>query len=308
MHISRSAGLRNQRGDMAHPDGRHPFLATLGDRVRGLRARRGLSRRALAIAAGMSERHLANLEYGTGNPSILVLVQIAEALGCALAELIGDVTTASPEWLLIRELLESRDEPTLRKIRETIGQMLGTGGANTARSPRVALIGLRGAGKSTLGRMLAEDLDFPFVELSREIEKTAGCGVAEIQALYGANAYRRYERRALEEAIQIYPEAVIATPGGLVSDAATFNLLLAHCTTVWLQASPEDHMKRVIAQNDLRPIAASTEAMDDLKRILAGRAAFYSTAEFTLNTSEQPLDPTFQALRTLVRQAIRRTG
>ena len=127
--------------------------------------------------------------------------------------------------------------------------------------------------------MLAEDLGFPFVELSREIEKFAGCSVGEIQALYGQNAYRRYERRALEEAIQIYPEAVIATPGGIVSDPATFNLLLAHCTTVWLQAAPEDHMKRVVAQGDMRPMAASREAMDDLKSILAGRAAFYSKAD-----------------------------
>ena len=129
--------------------------------------------------------------------------------------------------------------------------------------------------------MLADDLGFPFVELSREIEKFAGCSIGEIQALYGQNAYRRYERRALEEAIQIYPEAVIATPGGLVSDPATFNLLLAHCTTVWLQADPEDHMKRVAAQGDLRPMAASREAMDDLQEhpgrprglLLQGRAA-----------------------------------
>ena len=151
--------------------------------------------------------------------------------------------------------------------------------------------------------MLADDLGFPFVELSREIEKFAGCSIAEIQALYGQNAYRRYERRAIEEAIQIYPEAVIAAPGGLVSDAATFNLLLAHCTTVWLQASPEDHMKRVAAQGDLRPMAGNREAMADLKGILAGRAAFYSKAELMLNTSSQPLEETFQLLRTMVRQA-----
>jgi XRE family transcriptional regulator, aerobic/anaerobic benzoate catabolism transcriptional regulator len=152
--------------------------------------------------------------------------------------------------------------------------------------------------------MLAEDLGFPFVELSREIEKFAGCSINEIQALYGQNAYRRYERRAIEEAIQIYPEAVIATPGGLVSDAASFNLLLSHCTTVWLQAEPEDHMLRVAAQGDMRPMAGNHEAMDDLKRILAGRAAFYSKAEYRLDTSAAPLPATFAALRGLVRQAL----
>jgi len=283
---------------------KNPFLTALGERVRALRARRGMTRKALATVADVSERHLANLEYGVGNASILVLLQVAGALQCSLGELIGDVTTSSPEWLMIRELLEQRDDATLQRVRIAIGEMLGTGGGNAALSPRIALIGLRGAGKSTLGQMLAEDLGFPFVELSREIEKFAGCSVSEIQALYGVNAYRRYERRALEEAIQIYPEAVIATPGGLVSDAATFNELLAHCTTVWLQADPEDHMKRVTAQGDLRPMAASKEAMEDLKGILHGRAAFYSKAQYKLDTSAQPLGPTFNALRDMVRKVL----
>ncbi len=294
------------------PEDKHPFLSALGDRVRALRSRRGMTRKAVSLAADVSERHLANLEYGTGNASILVLLQVAGALQCSLAELLGDVTTSSPEWLLLRELLERSDEPTLRRVRVAVGQLLGTGGANGAlaganaapRSTRVALVGLRGAGKSTLGQMLADDLDYPFVELSREIEKFAGCSISEIQALYGQNAYRRYERRALEEAIQIYPEAVIATPGGIVSDAATFNQLLSHCSTVWLQAEPEDHMRRVAAQGDLRPMAASREAMADLKGILAGRAAFYSKAELMLDTSSQPLDETFALLRTMVRQAL----
>ena len=285
-------------------EGKHPFLSALGERVRSLRARRGMTRKALALAADVSERHLANMEYGLGNASMLVLLQVAGALQCSLGELIGDITTSSPEWLMIRELLEQRDETTLQRVRVAIGEMLGTGGGNAARSTRVALIGLRGAGKSTLGHMLAEDLGFPFVELSREIEKFAGCSVAEIQALYGVSAYRRYERRALEEAIQIYPEAVIATPGGLVSDPATYNQLLAHCTTVWLQADPEDHLKRVTAQGDLRPMAASKEAMQDLKGILAGRAAFYSKAQFKLDTSAQPLEATFLALRETVRKAL----
>ncbi len=289
--------------DSPAEDEKNPFLVALGERVRALRARRGMTRKAVSLAANVSERHLANLEYGEGNASILVLLQVAGALQCTLAELIGDVTTSSPEWLLIRELLERRSEGDLRRVRVAIGELLGTGGAGAV-SPRIALVGLRGAGKSTLGQMLADDLGFPFVELSREIEKFAGCSVSEIQALYGQNAYRRYERRALEEAIQIYPEAVIATPGGLVSDVATFNELLTHCTTVWLQADPEDHMSRVQAQGDMRPMAASKEAMEDLKGILAGRAAFYSKAQLRVDTSAQPLEATFALLRQTVRQAL----
>lgn len=301
---SDSTPTPNNAMELAESGEKNPFLAALGDRVRALRARRGMTRKALAQVADVSERHLANLEYGVGNASILVLLQVAGALQCSLGELIGDVTTSSPEWLMIRELLEQRDDATLQRVRIAIGEMLGTGGGNAALSPRIALIGLRGAGKSTLGQMLADDLGFPFVELSREIEKFAGCSVSEIQALYGVNAYRRYERRALEETIQIYPEAVIATPGGLVSDAATFNQLLAHCTTVWLQADAEDHMKRVTAQGDLRPMAASKEAMEDLKGILTGRAAFYSKAQYKLDTSSQPLEPTFVALRAMVRRVL----
>ena len=290
--------------DVPNSHDKNPFLVALGERVRALRGRRGMTRKSLATLADVSERHLANLEYGLGNASILVLLQVAEALQCSLAELIGDVTTSSPEWLLIRQLLEGGDDSLLRKVRIAIGEIRGTGGDSLARSSRVALIGLRGAGKSTLGRMLAEDLDFPFVELSREIEKFAGCSISEIQALYGVNAFKRYERRAIEEAIQAHPEAVIATPGGLVSDASSFNQLLSQCTTVWLQAKPEDHMRRVAEQGDMRPMAASKEAMNDLKGILASRAAFYSKAEFSLDTSAQDLAPTFQALRTLVRDAL----
>jgi len=289
-------------------DEKNPFLVALGERVRALRSRRGMTRKAVSIAADVSERHLANLEYGVGNASILVLLQVAQALQVSLTELTGDVTTSSPEWLMIRELLEGRDEAALRRVRIAIGELLGTGGGGGARSPRIALIGLRGGGKSTLGQMLAEDLHVPFIELSGEIEKFAGCTVAEIQALYGQNAYRRYERRALEETIQIYSECVIAVPGGLVSDPATFNELLAHCTTVWLQATPEDHMKRVVAQGDLRPMASSKEAMQDLKGILAGRAAFYSKADLSVDTSAQPLDETFAALRRLVREALQLNG
>jgi XRE family transcriptional regulator, aerobic/anaerobic benzoate catabolism transcriptional regulator len=279
------------------------FLTALGERVRALRARRGLTRKSLATAAEVSERHLANLEYGTGNASILILLQVANSLQCSLSELIGDITTSNPEWLMIREQLAHADEATLRRVRLSICDMLGANGGQT-RSQRIALIGLRGAGKSTLGQLLADDLGFPFVELNRDIEKLAGCSVNEIQALYGMNAYRRYERRALEAVIQSHPQAVIATPGGMVSDAATFNLLLSACTTVWLKAEPEDHMQRVIAQGDMRPMAASKEAMDDLKQILKGRTAFYSKADVTINTSAQQVEPTFQLLSTQVKQIL----
>jgi XRE family transcriptional regulator, aerobic/anaerobic benzoate catabolism transcriptional regulator len=288
--------------------GKEPFLAALGERAKALRVRRGLTRKALARLTGVSERHLANLEYGVGNASILVLLQVAQALQCSLAELVGDVTTHSPEWLMLREMLADRDEATLRRVRLAAIELIGAGPARNeeapTRSSRIALIGLRGAGKSTLGRMLAEDLDFPFVELSREIEKVAGCSISEILGLYGQNAYRRYERRALEDAIEAHPEAVIATAGGLVSDLGSFNLLLRRCTTVWLTADPEDHMSRVMAQGDLRPMAASREAMDDLKSILSSRAAFYSKADMRLDTSAQPLMETFHLLRAEVREAI----
>ncbi len=299
-------------GDAPQPaaaeTGKEPFLAALGERTKALRVRRGLTRKALAHLTGVSERHLANLEYGVGNASILILLQVAQALQSSLAELVGDVTTLSPEWLMLREMLGTSDETTLRRVRLAALELIGAGAARNEEAPirssRVALIGLRGAGKSTLGRMLAEDLDFPFVELSREIEKLAGCSISEILGLYGQNAYRRYERRALEEAIEAYPEAVIATAGGLVSDLGSFNLLLRRCLTVWLMADPEDHMNRVAAQGDLRPMAASREAMDDLKSILVSRAAFYSKADMRVDTSAQGLAETFQVLRTEVREAV----
>jgi XRE family aerobic/anaerobic benzoate catabolism transcriptional regulator len=296
------ANTRKLRSSANHSKDREidPFLVALGQRVRSLRDRNGITRKALAEATGVSERHLANLEYGEGNVSVLVLEQVANALQCPLAELIGDFTTRSPEWLMLRSMLEHCDEATLHKVRLAIGQELGTLASGDASSARIALIGLRGAGKTTLGRMLAEKLDFPFVELSREIEQFAGCTIAEIQDLYGTNAYRRYERRALEETIQIYPEAVIGTPGGLVSDAVNFNLLLSHCTTVWLQADPEDHMQRVIEQGDFRPMSGTGEAMEDLKGILASREPFYSKAHLRLNTSAQPLEETFSALYDMV--------
>jgi XRE family transcriptional regulator, aerobic/anaerobic benzoate catabolism transcriptional regulator len=291
---------------MNTPDQRPPLLLLLGERVKSIRARRGLTRKQLALAAQVSERHLANLEYGEGNASILVLQQVAEALECSLAELIGDFTTGSPEWLLLRDLLVNRDDGVIRQVRMNVQEVLGRSQKETPVSQRIALIGLRGAGKTSLGQRLATHLGMSFIEVGKEVERLAGCPVSEIQALYGVNAYRRYERRAIQEILQNHSEAVIATPGGLVADAGSFNEVLSHCTVVWLQARPEDHMNRVIAQGDLRPMAASSEAMEDLKGILAGRQAFYAKAHLHLNTSLAPLDETAENLYALVRQHIGR--
>lgn len=290
----------------ASGDPRDPFLTALGERVRSLRARRGMTRRALSQASDVSERHLANLELGVGNASILVLRQVCHALDCQLAELLGDETASAPEWLLIRDLLRGRGDEDLRRARESLTTLFGQSGPADARSQRIALIGLRGAGKSTLGKMLADDLDVPFVELNQEIERVAGCGLAEIHNLLGASAYRRYERRALEETIQLYPDAVIATPGGVVSDPANYNLLLGHCYTVWLQASADEHMDRVLAQGDMRPMSGNREAMDDLKRILAERAAFYGKADLAFDTGHKPLAQAYTELRQALRGQLHR--
>ena len=286
-------------------DARDAFLVALGERVRSLRARKAMTRRALSVVSEVSERHLANLELGVGNASVLVLRQVARALDCELAELLGDETATSPEWLLIRDLLRGRRDEDLRRARLGLAELFGEASKPATRSRRIALIGLRGAGKSTLGQMLADDLDVPFVELNGVIERVAGCSLSEIHNLYGPTAYRRYERRALEETVQLYLDAVIATPGGIVSDAATFNLLLSRCFTVWLKASPEEHMQRVIAQGDLRPMSGNLEAMEDLKRILAGRAAFYNKADLIFDTSGKALAESFPALRDVLHATIK---
>jgi len=282
------------------PAGKDPFLAALGERTRALRLRRGLTRKGLARAADVSERHLANVEMGVGNASVQFLRQLATALDCTLAELVGDETASSPEWLMIRELLRGRTDSELARARSAIAGLFGSPAAPAARRRRVALIGLRGAGKSTLGRRLAEVWSVPFVELNRHIETVAGCSLAEIHSLYGPAAYRRYEKRALEDVVRRDPQAVIATPGGIVSDPATFSLLLAQCYTVWVRASPEEHMGRVLAQGDTRPMAGhagNAEAMNDLRRILESRAAFYAKADAVFDTTGLGVDEAFASLR-----------
>jgi XRE family aerobic/anaerobic benzoate catabolism transcriptional regulator len=217
---------------------------------------------------------------------------------------VGQDGIASPELVLIRQLLRGRDETTLQRARLAIADLLGARHPDPSRTGRIALIGLRGAGKSSLGRMLAWDLGLTFVELNRVIERLAGCDVQEIHALYGSPAYRRYEQRALEEVIATSPKAVIATGGGLVSEPSTFGLLLNHCYVVWLRASPEEHMQRVVAQGDTRPMAGNREAMDDLKRILAGREASYAKADLSFDTSAKTLADAYLELRANVLKRI----
>jgi len=284
-----------------------PFLAALGERTRALRARRGLTRKGLAKMADVSERHLANVEMGVGNASIQFLRALAQALNCTLAELVGDETASSPEWLMIREILRGRAEPELAQARGSLAAMFGAPASQAARRQRVALIGLRGAGKSTLGRLLADDWVVPFVELNRQVEAMAGCSLGEVHSLYGPSAYRRYEKRALEDTIQRFPRAVIATPGGIVSDPSTFNLLLAHCYTVWVRATPEEHMNRVLAQGDTRPMGGpgnKAEAMADLRRILDSRAAFYSKADAVFDTSDKTMEECFVGLQEQLRGSL----
>jgi XRE family transcriptional regulator, aerobic/anaerobic benzoate catabolism transcriptional regulator len=287
---------------------RDEFLAQLGTRTRRLRARRGLTRKELAQEAQVSERHLANLEMGVGNPSVQILRQVARALNCSAAELI-DLDPQSPDTLLIRDLLRGRSDEELARAREALTDYFGLTGNSESRNRRIALIGLRGAGKSTLGKMLAEHLQLPFVEVNREVERVAGCRPEEVHALYGAAAYRRYERRALEEIISRYPRAIIATPGGMVSEAATFNILLQSCFTIWLKAAPEEHMSRVVAQGDVRPMEGVRQAMGDLRLILAERSPFYAKADVTCDTSGQSLRQSFEALaRTVPKESASKAG
>jgi XRE family transcriptional regulator, aerobic/anaerobic benzoate catabolism transcriptional regulator len=276
------------------------FLAELGNQTRRLRARRGLTRKELAREAHVSERHLANLEMGVGNPSVQVLRQVAGALECSASELI-DCDEVSPDLLLIRDLLRGRSDDELAKVRQAITNHLGLTGNQASRASRIALVGLRGAGKSTLGKMLADSLKCPFVEVNREVERLAGCSPEEIHALYGASAYRRYERRALQEVVSRNQRAVIATPGGIVSETATFNLLLQSCFTIWLKAAPKEHMSRVLAQGDIRPMAGNRRAMDDLRLILRERTPFYGKADAVCDTTDKTLQESFAILKGVVR-------
>jgi XRE family aerobic/anaerobic benzoate catabolism transcriptional regulator len=246
------------------------FLAAMGRKVREIRERGGMARKVLSQKAGVSERYLAQLEAGEGNASVLLLRNVARALGMPVAELI--------------------DPPGVRTSYDEVA----------ARKKRIALIGLRGAGKSTLGAALAKGRHVPFVELDREIEREAGMGLSEIFLLYGQAGYRRIERRCLGRTLEAHPEMVMTVGGGIVSEPEAFRLLLRNCLTVWVKATPDEHMARVVAQGDLRPMQGRAEAMQDLNKILETREPLYKKADATIDTSGERPDQSLRKLREAV--------
>jgi XRE family transcriptional regulator, aerobic/anaerobic benzoate catabolism transcriptional regulator len=293
--------VERDQADRADDDER--YLNLLGDRVRSARARRGMTRKILSAESGVSERYLAQLESGRGNVSIILLRQIAAAMHLPLSELVQDGPDRPVEMALILEQLADLNSDDLTDLHLHIRQRYTP---ESGQSGRIALIGLRGAGKSTLGSALAKRLDLPFVQLNKRIEEKAGMGLDEIFDLLGRAAYRRLERQCLEQVIDAHPRAVLETGGGLVTEPGTYERLLSSCYTVWLQASPEEHMARVAAQGDQRPMAGNREAMDDLHRILEGRESLYRQADTTLDTTARTLGGCLDELAEMVPNAARR--
>lgn len=274
------------------------YLTRLGERVRDLRARRGMTRKALARESGLSERYLAELETGRGNISILLLRQLCRALDAHLDLLVYDGEEPDAAMARAMELLRALPPADMARATRLIAEAF-SGDQMADRTDRIALIGLRGAGKSTLGARLAHELGRPFIELDRLIEAEAGVPLGEVFDLYGQQGFRRLERRCLDQVIAAHKRAVIATGGGLVSDAATFARLRAACFTIWIKASPGEHMERVIAQGDMRPMAQNRESMADLRRILRAREPLYATADAQLDTQGQSLTESVATLLVL---------
>ncbi len=266
-------------------DAERDFLDALGQRVRTMRGLRGMSRKVLAKVSGISERYIAQLEGGKGNVSIVLLRRVSGAMGAHLEDLIPSGEPA-PDWPVIRDLLRKASPEQIAQARDVL-----SGQANAAMVPRpagfagIALIGLRGAGKSTLGKLLADKIGWGFVELNKEIENQNGLSVAEIIAMYGQEGFRRMEQTALGQLLARREPMVLATGGGIVSEPLTFDLVLSSFYTVWLKAEPEEHMGRVRKQGDLRPMADDRSAMAELRTILRSREPLYARASAVVDTA-----------------------
>ena len=278
------------------------FLRAIGERVRQMRARRGMTRKLLARDSGVSERYLAQLETGQGNISILLLRQIAQALDTPVEVLVLEGPEPSVDLVHTTEFLRRLPASELAQARRVLVQHFGGVDLN-ARRGRVALIGLRGAGKSTIGAKIANELQVPFLELDRIIEQESGLALSSIFDLYGQSGFRRLERQCLDQVIDLHPRFVLATGGSLVSEPATFARLLTTCFTIWLRATPEEHMQRVMAQGDTRPMADNREAMSDLRRILEVREPLYGKADVTIDTSAATAEETLTNVMNAVRSA-----
>jgi len=275
------------------------FLQQVGNRVRGLRASRGMSRKMLAHDSSVSERYLANLEQGKGNISINLLRKVAQALRANLGELLPTGIEQTPEQSLINEFvgrLSREDQQSALQMLYQKFSCLGNG------QTRIALIGLRGAGKTTLGKLLQERQNLPFVRLAEEIEAVGGMAIAEILALSGQAGYRRLEEKALFKTLNEYDSVCIETGGSIVSELKELNLLLTTCLVIWVKASPEEHMERVIAQGDTRPMANNDDAMADLRRILVERTPYYEKAHAVLDTSGKSVEQSYSELVALIQQ------
>ncbi|MCZ8258254.1 MAG: helix-turn-helix transcriptional regulator [Polaromonas sp.] len=277
-------------------------LSELGARVRAWRARRGMTRKQLASDSGLSERFLADVETGKGNVSINSLEAAARALNISILELLQDAPR--PALARVQGLLTRLDDSQLDQAFGMLGSSFGLSDSQ-GREQRIALIGLRGAGKSTLGSQLAAERGVPFIELDREIEREAGTSMNEILLLHGQAGYRRYERRALFRIAEDHPGGVVMTTGGsIVSERETFDLLQSRFYCVWLKASPEEHMARVVAQGDMRPFdttrGATSEAMEDLRRILSSREALYARADAVVDTAARTLKQSLKDLERAV--------
>ncbi len=271
------------------------FLSAIGREVRKNRAKRGMTRRQLAQASETSERYLAQIESGTGNPSVSVLRAIAQALDLPASALLPESGTRTAELGSLLNLLAQMPEQELPALaKELAARVMRAGGAD--RGQRIALVGLRGAGKSTLGRMLAQHLAWPFIELDRRVAEDYGASVPDLIEMAGMATFRRHERDALDRVIVGHESAIITTAGGIVSNPETYALLLRRTHSVWIKARPDEHMSRVMAQGDFRPMAQNRAAMADLVAILEARRADYARAEAELDTSGDAVEQSFTKL------------